>query len=154
VTLLEVGRILRAHGLRGEVVVDLLSDRPGRLAPGAVLDSDGGPLTVVTSRAFGDKHLVHFAGMVDRNGADALRGRLLRAEAADDDGGEELWVHRLIGATVLEVDGTCRGEIVSVEANPAADLLVLASGALVPVNFVVEVVDSRIVVDVPPGLFE
>lgn len=151
-TLLEVGRITRAHGIKGEVVVDLLTDRAERVQPGTVLDSDRGPLTIVSSRPFKDGYLVRFEGFETRNETETLRGVRLRAEAPDDD--DELWVHKLIGSTVVEVDGTERGDVVAVEANPAADLLVLASGALVPMNFVVSAADGRIVVDTPLGLFD
>jgi 16S rRNA processing protein RimM len=152
VTILDVGRIARAHGIKGEVVVDLVTDRAERVEPGSVLDTDRGPLTVVTSRPFKDGYLVRFEGYVTRNETETLRGLVLRAEALSD--GDELWVHELIGSTVVEVDGTERGTVTAVEANPASDLLVLDSGALVPLNFVVSAGAGRIVVEVPAGLFE
>ena len=74
------------------------------------------------------------------------------AEAVDDD--TELWVHELIGTTVVDVAGIERGRCVAVIANPAADLLELEGGALVPVVFVVERTAERVVVDPPAGLFE
>ena len=55
---------------------------------------------------------------------------------------------------MVEVDGTPRGRCVALVANPAADLLELDDGALVPTNFVVSMADGVIVVDVPDGLFE
>jgi ribosomal 30S subunit maturation factor RimM len=63
-------------------------------------------------------------------------------------------VHRLIGARVIDAAGADHGEVVAVQANPAADLLVLASGALVPVNFVVDTAVGEVRVDTPAGLFE
>ena len=95
---------------------------------------------------------MRFAGYVTRDETETLRGVVLRAEALED--GDELWVHELIGSRVLEADGTERGTVTAVEANPASDLLVLDSGALVPLSFVVGTEAGRIVVDVPPGLFE
>ena len=74
--------------------------------------------------------------------------------AAPLDDPDELWVHELIGAAVVEADGTPRGTCVAVVENPAADLLELDSGALVPVVFVVDQTPERIVIDPPPGLFE
>lgn len=66
-----------------------------------------------------------------------------------------LWVHELVGVTVRSVDGVDRGVVTAVQANPAADLLVLDSGALVPVVFVVSgPEDGEVLVDVPDGLFE
>jgi 16S rRNA processing protein RimM len=149
---LEVGRVARAHGIRGSVVVDLVTDRIERLEPGSVLSSDEGDLTVVASRPFGSRWLVDFQGIADRNRAEQLAGRVLRAVAIDDP--EEWWVHDLVGSEVVEVDGTGRGRVVELLANPASDLLVLEGGALVPLTFVVDVAAGRILVDVPAGLFD
>ena len=64
-------------------------------------------------------------------------------------------MHRLIGSRVVEPDGTDRGVVESVQDNPASDLLVLDTGALVPLRFLVERdAQDRLVVDVPVGLFE
>ena len=150
--LLEVGRITRAHGVRGEVAVVLTTDRLERLAPGAVLHCRRGPLQVVTARPHQGGHLVGFAGVADRDAAEALRGLVLSAEPLDDP--DELWVHELVGRRVVEGDGTVRGTVTALEANPASDLLVLDTGALVPLRFVVETADDRLVVDVPDGLFD
>jgi 16S rRNA processing protein RimM len=149
---LEVGRVARAHGIRGSVVVDLVTDRIERLEPGSVLSSDEGDLTVVAARPFGSRWLVDFQGVADRSRAEQLAGRVLRAEAIDDP--DEWWVHDLVGCEVVEVDGTDRGRVVELLANPASDLLVLEGGALVPLTFVVDVAPGRILVDVPAGLFD
>ena len=150
--LLEVGRIAKAHGLRGEVNVLLTTDRLERLAPGAVLHTDRGSLEVVASRPHQGGHLVSFAGVSDRNAAEALRGLVLQAPPLDDP--DELWVHELVGREVVEVDGTARGRVAALEVNPASDLLVLDTGALVPLTFVVDTGAERLVVDVPEGLFD
>ena len=151
---LEVGRITKAHGLRGEVVVHLVSDRTERLARGSVLLSDQGDLKVVASRPHTDRWIVQFEGCTTREGAEALRGTELRAQATDSGDDGELWVHELIGVRVVEADGTARGSVDSVQSNPAADLLVLDTGALVPVVFVVDgPTDGVLTVDVPDGLF-
>lgn len=151
--LLEVGRIAKAHGLNGEVNVVLVSNRPERLDTGSVLSTDIGDLTVASSRRHGDRWLVQFRGHDGRTAAEALRGLELRAEPIDDP--DELWVHELVGARVVSVDGIDRGAVTAVQENPAADLLVLDSGALVPVVFVVDgPTDGIVHVDVPDGLFE
>ena len=151
--LLEVGHIRRAHGLRGEVFVQLISDNDLRLAPGAELLAGDETLVVETSRvASNGRRVVKFAQIPDRTAAETYANRVLRARPLDDP--DALWVHELIGARVVEVDGTDRGVCVSVLANPAADLLELESGALVPSNFVVSNADGVIVVDAPEGLFE
>ena len=151
--LLEVGHIRRAHGLRGEVFVQLISDSDQRVAPGAELYAGDETLVVETSRvASNGRRVVKFAQIADRTTAETYANRLLRGRPLDDP--DALWVHELIGRRVVEIDGTARGECVSVIANPAADLLELDSGALVPSNFVVSNADGIIVVDTPEGLFD
>lgn len=151
--LLDVGRITKAHGLRGEVIVDLTTDRVERVQPGAVLHTGDRALVVVASRPHQDRWLVTFEGVIDRAGADALAGRSLQAEPIDGDD-DTIWIHDLIGATVVEVNGTARGTVESVLDNPAHDLLVLDSGALVPMPFVVSVADGVVTIDPPDGLFD
>ena len=151
-SLLEVGRITKPHGLRGEVVVKLLSDRAGRLEPGAVLSTDGGDLIVRSARPHQDRWIVAFEGRSTREDADELRGVVLRAEPVDDP--DELWVHQLVGATVVTTAGEVVGRCTGVIANPAADLIELDGGALVPVVFVVDHSPERVVIDPPDGLFE
>jgi 16S rRNA processing protein RimM len=150
--LLEVGRVVRPHGLRGDVVVDLVTDRTDRVAPGTVLQSERGPLTVLSSQPHQHRFIVAFDGVFDREGAQALVGSILQAEAVDDP--DAMWVHELIGSVVRETDGTERGRVVSVQANPAHDQLVLDSGAMVPSVFVVSCVDGVTLIDPPEGLFE
>lgn len=150
--LLEVGRVDRPHGLRGEVVVRLTTDRHERLAPGAVLHTDAGPLVVATSRPHHDRWIVAFEGHQGRDAAESLRGRVLRAEALDDP--DEMWVHHLVGAAVVTVAGARAGTCVAVVANPAADLLELDTGVLVPVVFVVDHRPGEVTIDPPDGLLE
>ncbi|HET8990530.1 MAG TPA: hypothetical protein VFN59_05480 [Acidimicrobiales bacterium] len=149
---LEVGRVVRAHGLRGEVVVDLWSDRTERLEPGSVLSSPRGALRVLSAARHQERWLVRFEGVVDRAGAEALRGVVLSAERLEDP--SVIWVDQLFGAEVVE-RGVVRGRVVAVEANPASDLLVLDTGALVPLAFVRAVeANERVTVEAPEGLFE
>ena len=70
--LLEVGRVARAQGLRGECMVDLLSDRPERLAPGSVLETDRGPLTVVEAHPHQHRWRVRFEGFASREDVEPL----------------------------------------------------------------------------------
>jgi 16S rRNA processing protein RimM len=152
VPVLEVGKVLRPHGLRGQVVVRLTTDRTERLAAGAVLSSSAGDLEVVRATPSRDRWIVSFAGVGDREGAEALRDVILKAEPIADP--EALWVHELHGAQVLDLNGRHLGVVAAVEANPASDLLVLDGGGLVPLRFVVEHGPGRLVVDVPAGLLE
>jgi 16S rRNA processing protein RimM len=112
-----------------------------------------GELTVETERvASNGRRVVKFRQILDRTAAERFANEPLYAEPLADP--EALWAHELIGARVVEVDGTDRGECVAVLANPASDILELESGALVPTVFVVSNVDGVITVDVPDGLFD
>ena len=134
----------------------MVTNRPERrLAPGTVLASSGGELEVVTSRPHQGRWLVVFAGVGDRNAAEALRGTTLSATAIDDEDDDVLWVHELVGAQVVDVAGRSHGTVEAVEANPASDLLVLPGGVLVPLVFVTDRrPDGTVVVDPPAGLFD
>jgi 16S rRNA processing protein RimM len=150
--LLEVGHVAKAHGIRGEVVVDLITDVAERVDAGAHLSTNRGELVVASSRPFGHRWLVNFEGVTDRDTAEGLAGLVLRAPAIEDPAA--LWVHDLVGCEVVEQDGRGRGRVEAVQANPASDLLVLEGGALVPVIFIVESAPGRVVIDPPAGLFE
>lgn len=164
--MLEIGRVIRPHGLAGEVVVELVSNRPERLAPGSVLQGEqpghpaqsgrtGGALLRVarSRRAPGrDRWVVRFEGVNGRDAAEGIRGTVLMAPPLDDP--DAFWVHELVGCSVQSSDGTRLGEVVALEANPASDLLVLDSGALIPLRFVTERGEGWLRVDAPPGLVE
>jgi 16S rRNA processing protein RimM len=133
--------------------VQLVTDRSERLDPGAVLETDAGPLTVERSRPHGGRYVVAFDGITDRDGAESIRGLVLRAPALDDP--DALWVHELIGAEVVRPDGSPVGRITVVEASGADDLLVLDTGALIPVGFAQGWDDHRrLVIDPPAGLLD
>ncbi len=135
------------------MVVELVTDRSERLDPGAVLHTDRGPLTVDRSRAHGGRHVVTFVGVVDRDGAESIRGLVLRAARLDDP--DALWVHELLGAEIVLPDGTGVGRVDAVEASGADDLLLLDSGAVVPVGFAQGWDDRhRLVIDPPDGLLD
>lgn len=152
--MLEVGRVVKPHGIRGEVAVEAVTNWPEvRFAPGSVLQSDGGPLEVVAARPHQGRWLVTFAGVDDRNGAESLRGRVLSADEPLDEP-DALWVHELVGAEVFDLSGARCGVVEAVEANPAADLLVLDGERLVPLTFVVSSEPGRVVIDPPAGLLD
>lgn len=154
--LLEIGRIGKAHGLAGQVLVRLTTNVADRLVPGTrvTLDrADRRVLEVVAARPHHERWIVTFAGLASREDADAVRGSVLLAEPLDHgDDPDALWIHELIGAEVLDVEGVSHGTVVTVLDNPASDILELDSGRLVPLTFVVEHGPGRVVVDVPPGL--
>jgi 16S rRNA processing protein RimM len=154
--LLDVGRIVKPHGLRGEVVVALITNRQERVAVGATLHGPSGALVVRHARPFeatGDgRWIVQFDGVATRESAEALRGVLLQAPPLDDPGA--LWAHELIGAHVVTTAGEELGQVEAVEANPASDLLVLRSGGLIPLRFVTSAEAGRVTVDIPAGLLD
>lgn len=150
--LLVVGHIRKAHGLKGEVVVRLSTNRTERVEPGSTLYSAERTLVVRSARPKDGDFLVTFDGVGRREDAELLRGTELRAEEIDDP--DELWVHELIGLDLIDQEGAVHGAVIEVQVNPASDLLVLDSGALVPVVFVVGLGDDGVHVDVPDGLFD
>ena len=143
----------RAHGMRGEVAVTLVTDRVERVARGSALWAGERRLEVASSRPHQGRFLVRFDGVDDRSAAESLHGAVLTAEPLDDPAA--LWVHELVGSEVVAAaDGARLGVVAAVEANPASDLLVLDGGGLVPLTFLVRVEAGRLVVDPPAGLLD
>lgn len=151
---LELGRIGRPHGLRGEVTVVLTTNRPERTARGAVLFAGDRELVVVSARAHRDEWILAFEGVTSRDAAEALRGVVLSGEPLEDASDDQLWAHELVGSEVRDTTGHTLGRVVSIERNPAHDLLVLDDGALVPTVFVVQHDADWVVVDPPDGLLD
>jgi 16S rRNA processing protein RimM len=152
--LLGVGRIVKPHGLRGDVIVSLTTNRAERVAVGSVLTSeDGRTFEVVRSSPHGGRHIVTFAGVAGIEAAEALRDTPLLAAPLEDP--DALWVHDLIGSVVADADGVELGRVTGVEANPASDLLILDGGGLIPLRFVTSSEPGvRVVVDIPDGLLD
>ena len=161
--LLEVGRITKPHGLRGELLVSLTSTEASRLAPGSMLLAGTRTLVVERSQPHLQRWIVAFEGVLSREQAEELAGQVLRAAPkgdADDGDDDVLWVHELIGCEVIDLEGIDYGRVVAVLDNPASDVLELDSGGLVPLTFVVGGIEDaphggRVVrIDPPVGLFE
>ncbi|MBO0830006.1 MAG: ribosome maturation factor RimM [Streptosporangiales bacterium] len=160
-----VGRVLRAHGLRGDVLVDPSTDEPRRrFAPGATLYTDDRSLTVAAAAPHGGRWRVRFDEAADRDGAEALRGLALHVDTGDLDRSadpDDFHDAELIGLAVVTVDGRPLGEVGDV-LHPAQDLLVVdrPDGSPAYVPFVkalvpsVDVAAGRLVVDPPPGLLD
>lgn len=178
---LAVGRVGRAHGVLGEVRVEVLTDFPERrFAPGSrlMLGDEGGTLreprspgglpsevVVRSARPHGDVLLVGFEDVPDRTAAASFTGLLLYVDSdqAIDLGPDAYYEHQLEGCTVVAADGSQIGRVVGVRDAPAADLLevlVEATGrrSLVPmVGAVVKSVDLDrrvVVIDPIPGLLD
>ena len=162
-----VGRVLRPHGVRGEVVVEVLSDVPGRLERGSALlatweGRPGRTLKVVESRPHKSGALVRFEGAVDRDGAEELRGAVLEVERSRVPEAPEgtYYYYQLLGCRCLD-GGRDLGEVVDLVEDGGGLLLIVSDGERqVPVPFVhrflreVDVERGRIELDLPPGLLE
>ena len=171
-----VGRIGKAHGLKGEVSVELRTDEPARrFVDGVVLTTEtprgGAPhgpdrpasLTVLATRWHQSRLLVTFEQVTGRNQADAIRGLLLvttvdQAETPQD--ADEFYDHQLVGLQVVTTEGAAVGEVAEVVHGSAQDLLKITApdGREILVPFVaqlvptVDVPNKKIVVQDRPGL--
>lgn len=178
---LVVGRVVKAHGISGELVVDVRTDDPqGRFFAGNRLRLKGsrtGPsstagtsassreVEVESARPHGARMLVRLAGVIDRDGADALRGNLFIVDSADlppIDDPDEFYDHQLEGLTVRTVDNVAVGVVAEVLHTPAGELLSVrtAANTEVLVPFVAAIVtsvslDSGVIeIDPPDGLLD
>jgi 16S rRNA processing protein RimM len=168
---LVVGRIVRPHGVRGEVTVDVRTDDPeARLAAGKVLTTEptaGGPLTITGARWHAGRLLLSFEAVTTREQAEPLRGVLLVVNSDDlEDPADpdEFCDYQLIGLSVIGPDGERVGEVTDV-LHHGQDLLVVAgagrrAGTDIMVPFVAELVPEvdlaagRLVIAPPPGLLD
>ncbi|MFF3786626.1 ribosome maturation factor RimM [Streptomyces sp. NPDC001933] len=166
---LVVARIGRAHGIKGEVTVEVRTDEPElRLGPGAVLATEpagAGPLTIETGRVHSGRLLLRFEGVRDRTAAEALRNTLLIADvdpAELPEDPEEFYDHQLMDLDVVLADGTEIGRITEITHLPSQDLFIVErpDGSEVMIPFVEEIVaeidlaEQRAVITPPPGLID
>ena len=167
-----VGRIGKAHGLRGDLTINVRTDEPERrFAPGSVLgvEAPSGSanalrsLTVASHRWHSSVLLVRFEEIPDRTAAEAARGILLHATIAADESPEdpdEFYDHQLVGLAAYHVSGAHLGEVTGLVHGGAQDLLAIRTpdgrDALVPfVKALVPEVDlagRRVVIADRPGL--
>lgn len=150
--LLEVGSIAKPHGLKGEVIVKLVTDHTERLDAGSVLQTDRGPLTVLSAHPHQHRWRVRFEGFASREDVEVLHGLVLRAEPIDDP--DEWYVHELIGSQVVLADGTVVGTCTAIVANPAHDMVEIDGGPVIPMPFVADFADGVITIDPPEGLLD
>ncbi|GAC1422781.1 MAG: ribosome maturation factor RimM [Actinomycetota bacterium] len=163
-----VGRIVSAHGIKGECAIEVLSEAPDRFDPGAELDAElpDGSMTILTvraSRPHKQRLLVFFDEVGDRNGAEAIRGTWLsvNAEHAAELPDGLYYAHQLEGCEVQDEQGMRLGVLSNVLENPAHDIWVVETDsgveAMVPAvkEFIRDVdVDARRIVIAPiEGMF-
>ena len=162
---LAVGRIGRAHGLLGEVAVAPLSEVAERFEPGSRIVLDEDPervMEVVSVRRHGDRLLVTFAGIEDRNAAETLAGRYLFVGASESPAlpDDEFWTHDLVGADVMTDSGRPLGRLREVVHTQANDIWVTVDDgggetlvpALKDLVVSVDVAGRRVIVREVPGL--
>jgi 16S rRNA processing protein RimM len=168
---LVVGRVVKAHGVTGEVVVEIRTDDPDiRFTPGSSLrgrPSRGGPesrYVVESSREHSGRLLVRLDGVADRSAADALRGTLFVVDSEElppIEDPDEFYDHQLEGLQVVTTTGTAVGSVAEVLHTAAGELLsVRTEEGEVLVPFVsaivtsVSLADQTIEIDPPEGLLE
>jgi len=160
-----IGRVVKAHGIRGEVVVHPLSDVPGRFDVGTEVTVGDTPRVITGSRAHQGRLLLALEGVADRNAAERLRGREVRGPGIEVEDSETYFAHELVGMAVRHVDGWELGSVSALIELPEAagyDLLeVLRDGTtwLLPAaeEFVEVIEDDGVpvlVVDPPDGLLD
>jgi 16S rRNA processing protein RimM len=166
-----VGRVAKAHGVTGELVVDVRTDDPeSRFTPGAILRAKASDhrehnYVVAAVRPHGNRLLLRLEGVADRDAADALRGSLFIIDSEDlppIDEPDTYYDHQLEGllvrtkagrdiGTVTEVLHTGAGELLAVDRADVGELLVPFVSAIVTSVSL----DSGIVeIDPPEGLLE
>ena len=161
---LMIGRVIKSHGVKGEVVVETTTDEPEvRFAVGEVLHGTQGKkehtLTIKAVRTHKGRLLITFEEIKDRNVADSLRGTKFFAAPLDSDDG--FYDHELEGLHVL-LEGKAVGEVTSVVHGGSQDLLEvnLDSGKEVLIPFVhaivpeVDLAAGTCTIDPPEGLLD
>ena len=157
-----MGRITRAHGVRGEVSVLVLSEVEDRFEPGStLLLDDGRTLTVRTSRPHRSRLLVTFERIPDRTAAEPLAGSYLFVDRSHvpDPPADAFWPHDLEGSEVVTESGRSLGTIAEVVHGEANDIWIArANGdetlvpALKDVVVSVDVAGKRVTIREVPGL--
>lgn len=150
-----------AHGLRGEVILDVRSDDPEVLAPGASLEiaGRGAALTVRSVRVHKDRVLASFEECASREDAEVLRGARLLVEEHEE---EDAWYpHQLKGLAARTPGGEDLGTVTGLTPGAVQDLLLVKTPAgTVMVPFVTQLVPTVdveggvVIIDAPPGLFD
>ena len=156
----DVGRIGPAHGIKGELRVESLSDFPDRFRRGARLWLDGRPLLIESSRLQGQTVLLKLEGIDDRNTAETLRGKILQTpELHTIYTAGTYFQHDIVGLETVTESGEVLGRVISVLETGANDVYLvkgergeLLLPAIEDVIKQVDVRNGKLVVDVLPGL--
>ncbi len=128
-----VGRIGRAHGIRGDVFIDVTTDEPERrFAKGATLRLErGSDIEVASVRWHRGRLVVSFKGYADRTAVEQLTGDRLYVDVPADERPrepDEYFDRQLVGLEVRRADGEAVGTVTEVQHMPTQDLLVVTVG--------------------------
>jgi 16S rRNA processing protein RimM len=112
---LAAARVVGAKGLAGAVRVEVLTDRPERLTPGALLylEGEAEPRRVAEAETGGRHPVIRLEGVERREQAEALNGRYLEVDPEPLPEGSFYW-HQIVGLRVLDEAGTDLGAVVEV----------------------------------------
>jgi len=156
--LLAVGRVARAHGVRGRILIAPYNAGSQGLSRVRRLWLGERQFEVDRAERVHLGYLVALRGIGDREQAAGLRGQEVRVDRAELPALEEgeIYAVDLIGYEVSDGEGKLHGVVEDLEEAGPQDLLRLSGGALVPLGLVKEVLPEarRIVVDAPAGLFD
>lgn len=114
-----IGRVVKPHGIRGEVVVATQSDVEGRFAPGTHLVVGTSAMVVRSSRPHAGRLLVAFEGIDDRNRAEELRRATIVAPPADVGSSDVYYAHELVGLDVVTEDARWLGTVTDLVELPS-----------------------------------
>ncbi|QGU02305.1 Ribosome maturation factor RimM [Corynebacterium kalinowskii] len=156
-----IGRVVKSHGIKGEVVVESTTDEPDiRFALGEVLHGKQSKkeheLTIDAVRVHQGRLLIKFEEIPDRTAADSLRGTQFFAAPLEDDDDEGFYDHELIGLKVMH-NGKEIGEITGVSHGPAQSLLEMGDKLIPFVEAIVPEIDveeGTVAITPPEGLLD
>ncbi len=163
-----IGRVVKPHGLKGEVVVEVLTDFPERFGEGSSVDlsleSDAvRPARILSSRSHGQRLLISFEGISDVAAAEKLRNADLSVSAQDVAVRPPGYVYHwdVQGAVAVDAEGVEVGRVTDLVDVAGRPLLVLATPRgprevpfTAPIVVSVDVAGRRVVLDPPPGLLD
>ena len=159
-TLIEIGKIVNTHGIRGEVKVAAWCDDPSIYCDLSYFYADGKKYEILRARVHKNSVIAELDGVVGIDAAIAMRNKIITIERemlGDLDDGV-YYICDLIGVNVETADGQDLGKIKDVIKTGSNDVYVLNSGVLVPalknVILSVDIKEKRMTVKLPEGLLE
>ncbi|HCS40604.1 MAG TPA: 16S rRNA processing protein RimM [Anaerolineaceae bacterium] len=126
---LTIGKLQRTHGVKGEIVMELMTDFPEKILPGNIvfIGSKQQPYEIASVRPAADKMLISFKGFNDCDQVSILRNQVvsIKTEDANQLPEGEFYHHEIIGMTVVEEDGKLVGSIEEILVTGANDVYII-----------------------------